>query len=115
VIRVRRIVSALLLLAVATSSVEVVFGDRAATVDDASAQVLEAATCGALTAAPADPGNADDCACMCACACAGAQLVVAPAVGPFSFGSFGGGVPGADALEFSPFPSPRPHIRPPLG
>lgn len=77
----RRLVALFLLLAVTSSSVEVLFGDRRAIGDTAAAQVdlvadgsLEGA---ALKAGPSDSGApTEDCTCLCACACAGAQLVV---------------------------------------
>lgn len=78
----RRLVALFLLLAVTSSSVEVLFGDRRAIGDTAAAQVdlvadgsLEGGA--TLKAAPSDSGTpTDDCTCLCACACAGAQLVV---------------------------------------
>jgi hypothetical protein len=77
----RRLVALLLLFAVTSSSVEVLFGDRHAIGDTDAAQVdliadgsLEGA---ALMAASSDSGTpTEDCTCLCACACAGAQLVL---------------------------------------
>ncbi len=73
----RRVVSLLLFVSVATSSLEVVFADGPGLGADAQATDGPA---GVVTAdLESERGSSgDDCTCLCACACSGAQLVVGP-------------------------------------
>lgn len=116
----RRLVSLLLLVAVASSSVEVLFGDRHAEDGAAAAQALDSPEFvmpGGMTvvAAPSDSeAPLDDCPCLCACVCAGAQLVVVATVNVFHVATDGGTLPMVETPRSIALHARRPPFRPPL-
>ena len=117
---VRRVVALLLLFAVMSSSVEVLFGDRHA-VDDLAAEqavaVQEAPSGAGMTlnaASSESERSTEDCPCLCACACAGAQLVVPPVGAVIDLTTLGFDLSLVEPLRLIPLPARRPPFRPPL-
>jgi len=108
----RRVVALLLLVAVSTSSVEVLFGLESSLAGAETQIVVAQAETDALTPSP-DAAD-QDCACLCACLCPGAQLVVAPADPPAPATQDVTEASTAQDLRSPTFPSPQPPHRPPL-
>lgn len=115
-----RVVSALLFLAVFSSSVEVLFGDRdavaAVAADAGTPSGAVAGPAATVTASPSDSGEpAEDCACLCACVCAGAQLVAFAPGKRFEPVIPALDLPTSERAGPGPLPARRPPFRPPLG
>ena len=114
----RRILALSLLVAVTSSSVEVLFGDRHAIDQLAATQVVEVPhglIGAALQASHSDSDRpAEDCPCLCACACAGAQLVMFSLGDAFRPPAPALGVPLAEPTRSFPLHALRPPFRPPL-
>lgn len=108
----RRVVALSLLVAVSTSSVEVLFGLESSLAGAETHLVAGHTGADALTAPP-DVAD-EDCACLCACLCSGAQLVVVPGETPASPARAAVEPPTVGDLRSPTLPTPRPPHRPPM-
>lgn len=116
---VQRLLSLLLLVSIAASSVEVVFGDASL----AASSLAEAVSVGSSETpagaerptTPGQPsGDTTDCACLCACVCTGANSALVPAVVFAQFQVLGSELPPRDLRRVHPLEAPRPPFRPPV-